>query len=514
MKDRYQTLRLVLGDQLNSQHSWFHQVKEDTLYVLMEVRQETDYVSHHIQKILGFFAAMRNFADELQKQGHEVWYIGLDNPQNTQSLTENVSALIQQFSIQQFEYQEPDEYRLDLQLKAFTESLKIPSESVSTEHFLCEKEEFQEFFKGKKTLVMESFYRYMRKKYDLLLAGGKPLGGKWNYDAENRKKLPRKHSCPSPFTFSNPVSDLFKMVSEQGVSYIGEVDPETFIWPTTREQSLALLDYFLEVCLPLFGTYQDAMSENFWSVYHARISFSLNTKILSPLEVVNSVIAYWENHQEEISLSQVEGFVRQIIGWREYMRGIYWAYMPEYSSLNYFSHTRPLPSFYWTGNTKMNCLHHSIKQSIEHAYAHHIQRLMVTGNFALLAGIDPTEVDAWYLGIYIDAIEWVEITNTRGMSQFADGGIVGTKPYISSANYIKKMSDYCSGCAYDAKLKVGEGACPFNSLYWDFYDRNRPLLEKNPRVSMMYRVWDKMDDADKQSIRTQAQTYLNTLEEL
>ena len=513
-QNSFHTLRLILGDQLNHGHSWFNEVDSDTLYVLMEVRQETDYVSHHIQKIIGFFLAMRNFAEELRRKGHTIVYQYLDDLENTQDLSENLSKLVQRYSIKQFEYQEPDEFRLERQLQKFCEMQSLSTKAVSTEHFLCEREEFRQFFAGKKTLVMESFYRYMRKKYKFLLEGEKPLGGKWNYDADNRKKLPRNHQCPPAISFDTSVEDLYQMILEQGVSYIGEVNPHAFIWPTTRDQSLALLDHFLEICLPLFGTYQDAMSENSWSVYHARLSFSLNTKLLSPLEVVQKVIAYWERHQDEIALSEVEGFVRQVIGWREYMRGIYWTYMPEYKTFNYFTHKRPLPAFYWTGETEMNCLKHSIGQSLTHAYAHHIQRLMVTGNFALLAGVDPTEVDAWYLGIYIDAIEWVEITNTRGMSQFADGGLVGTKPYVSSANYIKKMSDYCAGCTYDPKKKVGEGACPFNSLYWDFYERNRLLLEKNPRVSMMYRVWDKMNEGDKEAIRSQAVKYMSQLDSL
>jgi len=261
-----------------------------------------------------------------------------------------------------------------------------------------------------------------------------------------------------------------------------------------------------------FGQYQDAMTTWDPFLFHSRLSFSLNTKMISPLEVVRKVETYWESHQDEVSISQVEGFVRQIIGWREYMRGIYWAKMPEFAELNFFGHERPLPSWYWTGNTKMNCLSKSISQSLEHAYAHHIQRLMVTGNFALLAGIDPAALDEWYLGIYIDAIEWVEITNTRGMSQFADGGIVGTKPYVSSANYIQKMSNYCGQCAYDAKKKTGHGACPFNSLYWNFYEVNRSKLQKNPRIGMAYRTLDKM--SNKKELLAQAAEYLDKIETL
>jgi deoxyribodipyrimidine photolyase-related protein len=272
------------------------------------------------------------------------------------------------------------------------------------------------------------------------------------------------------------------------------------------------LEYFCEQLLPNFGAYQDALTT--WDPYlfHSRLSFSLNTKMISPLEVVQTVEKYWYVHQDQISIAQVEGFIRQIIGWREYMRGIYWAKMPEFGEMNFFGHDRKLPDWFWTGKTKMNCLKQSIGQSLELAYAHHIQRLMVTGNFALLAGIHPDEVDQWYLGIYIDAIEWVEITNTRGMSQFADGGIVGTKPYVSSANYIKKQGNYCDHCAYDQKEKVGEKACPLNSLYWHFYARNREKLEKNPRIGMAYRTWDKM--GNKLEVLDKAEYYLKNIEDL
>ena len=275
-----------------------------------------------------------------------------------------------------------------------------------------------------------------------------------------------------------------------------------------------LLDFFVRHCLPHFGTFQDAMTPEFWSLYHSRLSFSINTKMLSPLEVVEAAITHWKSHPDKIDIAQIEGFVRQIIGWREYMRGIYWAKMPEFAAMNFFNHQRKLPQWFWTGDTKMHCLKHSIKQSLQFAYAHHIQRLMVTGNFALLAGIHPDEVDQWYLGIYIDAIEWVEITNTRGMSQFADGGIVGTKPYVSSANYMDKMSHYCGNCYYNKKEKMGAKACPFNSLYWHFYDRHEDLLSKNPRIGMAYRNLARMDGEKKAAILETAERYLENIEEL
>jgi deoxyribodipyrimidine photolyase-related protein len=297
------------------------------------------------------------------------------------------------------------------------------------------------------------------------------------------------------------------------VPHFGKIEPEAFTWPVNRDESLELLNFFLDNLLYNFGTYQDAMDTRYWNVFHSRISFSLNTKMVSPKEVVDLTVGHWRSNPE-IGINQVEGFIRQIIGWREYMRGIYWAHMPGFAEMNFFKNDRKLPQFYWTGRTKMNCLKQSITQSLEKAYAHHIQRLMVTGNFALLAGVDPDEIDRWYLGIYMDAIEWVEITNTRGMSQFADGGITATKPYVSSANYIKKMSNYCDTCHYDHKLRAGKGACPFNSLYWSFMERNRDKLAKNPRIGMIYRSWDRMKAQDREAILRQAAECLDRIEQL
>ncbi len=511
MHTQYSTLRLILGDQLNGQHSWFSKTSSDTLYVLMEIRQETDYVVHHIQKIVAFFTSMRNFAAELSASGHEVKYICLDDLENTHSLTGNIQQLLDKYAIECFEYMDPDEFRLHKQLEEYCQELPIQYKRYSSEHFLCTKEAFQEFFAGKRQHVMETFYRHMRREYDLLMEGDQPVGKQWNFDGENRKKLPKGHGCPAPLGFSTSVAEQFEMIRTMGIIYQGEIDPENFIWPTSRKSSLELLAYFLRECLENFGKYQDAMSTESWSTYHARLSFSLNSKMISPIEVVQAAIKHWEERNEDISLAQIEGFIRQVIGWREYMRGIYWKFMPSYSEKNFFGHTRSLPKFYWTGDTKMHCLKHAIRQSLTYSYAHHIQRLMVTGNFALLAGVSPDEVDAWYLGIYIDAIEWVEVTNTRGMSQYADGGIVGTKPYISSANYIHKMSDYCPSCHYNHKIKVGEVACPFNSLYWNFFETHREKLQSNPRVGMMYKVWDKMDTHAKTDILSQAEKYLNEL---
>jgi len=508
------TLRLILGDQLNSNHSWYKSIDDNVTYVLMEIRTETDYASHHIQKVVGFFAAMRSFSNAIKAKKHHVIYLNINDDENLQSFDKNIQHLIANHNFTHFEYQLPDEYRVDEHLKKVCKSISIPSLVVDTEHFFTARNELESFFEGKKTFLLESFYRALRKKHTVLMEGDKPLTGQWNYDGENRKKLPKVHKPIAPLVFNNNVTAILQEVKKTSIKTIGTIDAENFVWPINREQSLQLLDFFVTECLHLFGSYQDAMTPNEWSLYHARISFSMNVKMISPQEVIDRAIEEWQNRPDEIEYNQLEGFVRQIIGWREYMRGIYWHKMPDYASMNFFNNMEKLPDWFWTGKTKMNCMKDAINQSLNYAYAHHIQRLMITGNFALLAGVHPDEIDAWYLGIYIDAIEWVEITNTRGMSQFADGGIVGTKPYVSSASYIDKMSHYCGTCFYKKALKTGDKSCPFNSLYWNFYDRNEDKLAKNPRIGMMYNVWRKMKPEDKVALLHQADYYLKNINEL
>lgn len=503
-----------MGDQLNIKHSWFEQANDEICYVLMEMRQETDYVKHHVQKVVGFFAAMRAFAEELKAKGHEVIYLQLDEAENQQNLTKNLDLLIEERAIDRFEFQLPDEYRLDEQLSEYCSSLDISWKAYDSEHFYTTREELAHFFKGKKTFLMESFYRHMRKKHQVLMDGKDPVTGQWNYDKANRKSFPREFSVPDRSSRTHDLSHILQVLGDQNVETIGELEVENYRWPITRREALADVQLFCERFLPHFGDYQDAMHTGVIYGYHSLISFALNIKLISPKEVVDRVIEAWQEDQESIPFSAVEGFVRQLIGWREFMRGVYWVKMPDYAQLNYFGHSRKLPKWYWTGDTKMSCLRHAIQQSLHHAYGHHIQRLMVTGNFALLAMVDPDEVDEWYLGIYIDALQWVEITNTRGMSQYADGGIIGSKPYVSSANYIHKMSNYCGSCHYSHAKKTGEKACPFNSLYWNFYDQHRDKLEKNPRIGMMYRTWDRMNADTKTELLEQAATYLKNVDEL
>ncbi|WMI64843.1 cryptochrome/photolyase family protein [Aestuariibaculum sp. YM273] len=504
------TLRLILGDQLNYKHSWYKTQQDNYVYCMFEMRQETDYVTHHIQKIIGFFAAMRDFSNVLKSEGHHLEYFKLNDKRNTQNLIENLKIIIQEHNIEKFEYQLPGEYRLDQQLLIFTKDLKIPTQAFSTEHFYTNRYELKNFFKNKKQFLMETFYRQMRKTHNILIIDNQPEGGKWNFDKSNRNKWKDAHHIPPFKKFNNDVTDIVELLKNENIKSIGSFKSNTFEYPINRVQALEQLKYFCENLLIHFGDYQDAMHTKQVNLFHSRLSFALNLKLISPKNVVDTVLNYWYKYGKDISISQVEGFIRQIIGWREYMRGMYWALMPEYSNLNALNNTHSLPGFYWTGNTKMNCLKHAITNSLENGYAHHIQRLMVTGNFALLAQIHPDAVDKWYLGIYVDAIEWVQLPNTRGMSQFADGGKIATKPYVSSASYINKMSNYCESCYYNKNEKLGDDACPFNSLYWNFLDDKRKALSNNHRMGMMFSLLDKMDKTQLVKIKERAKTIMES----
>ncbi len=507
------TLRLILGDQLNPLHSWFGEVRADVVYVLMEVRSETDYVRHHAQKVLGIFAAMRALAAQLQADGHRVRHVPIDHPSNRQSLCANLDALIAHYGACGVQYQAPDEWRLDQMLREWGQRCSVPVQMVDSEHFFTDRDEAARQFAGKKQWLMESFYRQQRKKHQVLIAtDGQPEGGQWNFDADNRKPWPGQPAAPADTRPCHDHSALWQTIEAAGVQTLGQPQAQAFRWPINRAEALQQLDHFIAHALPHFGDFQDALTRHSWHLFHSLLSFALNTKMLQPREVVQRAEAAWrEGHAP---LHAAEGFIRQILGWREYVRGVYWARMPGYTEVNHLGHTRPLPDWFWTGQTRMACLASAIGQSLEHAYAHHIQRLMVIGNFALLAGLDPQAVHRWYLGIYIDAFEWVEAPNTLGMSQWADGGQLATKPYVSSAAYLQRMGDHCKGCAYDPKQKTGAQACPFNALYWDFFDRHRPALQGNPRIGMVYHQLGRMAPDALQDLRAQASDLLNRIDRL
>ncbi len=483
-------VRLILGDQLNEQHSWFSQVDPGVVYVMMEVRSETDYVRHHAQKVIAIFAAMRRFAEVLRHRGHVVEYVTISDPVNRQDLLGNIQRVVEQCGATSFAYQEPDEYRVEQILGAATTVLGVDCLCVPSEHFLTTRDEVGIFFASNKRWLMERFYRMMRRRYAILMTlDDEPLGGEWNYDDENRSAWKGAPAEPEDRRPHHDHTDLWREIVDAGVQTMGESHADDFRWPVDRQEALQQLDDFLATGIQHFGTYQDAMHHQARRLFHSLLSFALNVKMLSPLEVIKRVEEAY--HRGGIEINHAEGFIRQILGWREYVRGVYWARMPDYVEQNFFGHAEPLPEWFWTGKTDMRCLSLAIGQSLDMAYAHHIQRLMIIGNYALLAGLDPRAVHEWYLGIYIDAFEWVELPNTLGMSQYADGGFLATKPYVSSAAYINRMSDSCKGCAFDAKKKIGEGACPFNAMYWDFFRRNESVLRSNHRLSMVYRQLDR-----------------------
>lgn len=512
----FRRVRIILGDQLNPCHSWFNETNPETLYIIAELISETQYTRHHLQKISAFFTAMADFASNLKEQGHAVCHLTLDDTQQYKNFTELLTALAEEFQASHIDYQRPDEYRL---LQEFR-TLNIAATSIEefdTEHFLLPFDQLGKHFKQGKSARLEAFYRRLRKQFSILMEGDNPSGGQWNYDSSNRKKFKARdlELLPEPKVFSNDTTEVMQRIHRHNVACIGRGQQQLNL-PANRQQSLEMLEFFCVNCLPNFGDFQDAMTESSphaWSLYHSRLSFSLNTKMLNPKEVIGRAIDEYERRQD-IDVSQIEGFVRQILGWREYIRGIYWCNMPDYATGNYFQANRDLPGFFWNAETRMNCIAKAVTQSLETAYAHHIQRLMVTGEFTLLAGIDPSQVDDWYLGIYADAIEWVQLPNTRGMSQYADGGLIASKPYAASGNYINKMSDYCRNCTYNVKSRSDEDSCPFNSLYWDFLERHRSQIGNNTRLKMAYVTWDRFDQDTQAAILARASYCLNNLETL
>jgi len=511
------TLRLVLGDQLNQQHSWFAQTDDTVVYLLAELPQETTYVKHHVQKLCAFFAAMAEFAAAMEKKGHRVLHLTLDATADCKDLLSLLKKQCKKYRVSHFQYQRPDEHRLLEQLRSLKLGKDVEISEVDSEHFLLPWDKIEEIFPRGKHVRMENFYRRMRKDKDVLMAAGKPEGGEWNFDKKNRQPLKTDdlEQIPEPLCFENDVSDIIERLDRHDVESIGRPS-RALIWPVSRRQALRLLRNFCDHCLPNFGRFQDAMTdqvESRWSLYHSRLSFALNSKMLSPTEVIERAVSAYRD-SNDIDIAQIEGFVRQILGWREYVRGVYWANMPDYARRNHYRAQSQLPEFYWTGETRMRCVSEAIGQSLDYSYAHHIQRLMITGNFALLTGIKPDAVDAWYLGIYVDAIEWAEMPNTRGMALFADGGIVGTKPYAAGGNYINKMSDYCKSCHYRVREKTGDRACPFNSLYWRFMNKHREELSSNQRLGMLFGSWDRQSDEQKSAVLNHADGLMKKLDSL
>lgn len=506
-----QSLILVLGDQLTCTLTPLSTgTKSSDVVLMVEVAEEATYVKHHKKKIAFLFSAMRHFAAELEADGWTVDYVKLDDKDNTGSFTGEVERAIERHAPERIIVTEPGEWRVRQMMDDWREDLGVSVEIKDDNRFIATHAEFTDWADGRKQLRMEYFYRDMRRKTGLLMTeDGDPEGGKWNYDSENRKPPKGDMAFPVPFRVEPDeiTEDVLSLVSEKFDKHFGDLKP--FWFAVTAKDAEKAFDAFVENALVSFGDYQDAMLVDEKFLYHSVISMYINAGLLDPLKVCQRVAD--EYAANRVPLNAAEGFIRQIIGWREFVRGIYWLKMPDYVDENFFEADRDLPWFYWSGDTDMACIRAAVTQTKEEAYAHHIQRLMVTGNFALIAGIDPKQVHEWYLAVYADAYEWVELPNTLGMSQFADGGLLGSKPYASSGNYINKMSDYCKDCDYDVKQKTGEGACPFNALYWDFLIRNRDKLDGNARLGQIYRNWERMDKDKQDDYLESAKKFLKLL---
>ena len=498
---------MVLGDQLSADLASLAELDAAHDVVLMaEVRDECTYVRHHVQKITLVLSAMRHFAVDLRARGVTVEYVRLDDPANTHSLRGEMLRAVARLQPARIVIVEAGEWRLTEDMRQWHELTGIEVEILDDTRFFCRNRDFFTWARGRGQLRMEFFYRDMRRKTGLLMEGDAPVGGRWNYDQENRKALPKQAAVPPAPRFApdDMTREVMALVAREFAGHFGELG--AFAWPVTARDAQTALRAFITDRLPQFGDWQDAMKTGEFALFHALISTSMNAGLLEPRAICQAAAdAYAAGH---VPLNAAEGFIRQILGWREFMRGIYWLHMPEYGTRNALGATRKLPWFYWSGETKMNCIHQVVTDTRRNAYAHHIQRLMITGNFALLAGIDPDEVDEWYMIVYADAYQWVEMPNTRGMALFADGGVVASKPYAASGAYINRMSDYCRGCAYDVKDAVGPRACPFNYLYWDFMARHREKLAGNMRMAMPTRTLERMDPARVAAMRTNAARFL------
>lgn len=504
-------LRLILADQLSLSIPSLQGLDKamDTV-MFCEVMEEATYVPHHPKKVAFLFSAMRHFAAELEVQNIQVRYIKLNDPNNTGSFTNEIRRALHDLKPSRLIVTEPGEYRVLEAIKSWPKLFGIPVDILGDIRFLASHADFALWTKNKKQLRMEFFYREMRKKYGILMeSDGHPTGGNWNYDQENRK--PPKKGMTSPPRLRHQKSaitrDVLALVKERFSHHFGTLEP--FHYAVTRDQALIELDHFIEYLLPHFGDYQDAMVAGEPYLFHSLISSYLNAGLLLPLEICQKAEGAYRAGRAP--LNAAEGFIRQILGWREYIRGIYWHLMPEYGQRNSLNATNPLPDFYWGAPTQMFCISEAVRHTRDHAYSHHIQRLMITGNFALLAGLDVRAVQEWYLAVYSDAYEWVEMPNTLGMALFGDGGVVASKPYAASGKYIHRMSNYCEKCPYDPDVMTGERACPFNALYWDFMVRHDDKFRGNPRMPYVFSTWDKFTPEKQQAIRAQAATTIQKM---
>ena len=505
-------LRIILGDQLSFDVSALAGLdpKRDVA-LMMEVMEEGAYVPHHKQKIVLVLSAMRHFAHALRQRGVTVDYVPLDAAGNAGNFTAEVERAVARHAPDRLVVTEPGEWRVQAMVEGWAGRTGKPVEVRADGRFFASRARFAAWARGRRAWRMEHFYHEMRREHAILMEGGQPAGGEWNFDAENRKRLPGSTRPAQRLRFAPDATtrEVMALVERRFGDHFGAL--EEFGWPVTRADALRALEDFIANALPNFGDYQDAMKAGAPFLFHSLLAPALNIGLLSPREVCHAAEAAWACGAAP--LNAVEGFVRQILGWREYVRGVYWALMPEYAERNALQATRELPAFYWTGDTPMRCLREAIAGTARYAYSHHIQRLMVTGNFALLAGVAPREIERWYLAVYADAFEWVEMPNTMGMAVFADGGQMASKPYAASGAYIDRMSDFCSGCAYDVKLKTGPNACPFNYLYWAFLIRQKDRLANNNRLAMPYRTLMGWPAERQRAILAEAEGFLDALED-
>jgi deoxyribodipyrimidine photolyase-related protein len=505
-------LNLILGDQLDRHSLLFNDVDSNIdCFWMAEVREESTHVWSHKQRIALFLSSMRHFAEELREQKLPLIYQALKD-HHFESLAEALADTLQKEKPQEVCFVTPGDYRVTESLVNTCKQYQVPFKQLNDQHFLSTPQEFKQWAEGKKQLRLEYWYRELRKKYQILMEDEKnPLGGQWNYDQSNRKAFKKEGPQNIPSTISweadKTTQAVIELVNEEYPDHPGELI--TLYWSVTPQQAQQALERFFDHCLDNFGDYQDAMWTDEPFLNHSLISSALNLKLLHPLQVIQTA----EKHHREngAPLAAVEGFIRQILGWREYVRGLYWLHMPDWVEMNALNAKQSLPNFYWTGDTEMTCLHHSIKQTLKYGYAHHIQRLMVTGLFSLLYGVDPKQIHQWYLAIYVDAVEWVELPNTLGMSQYADNGIMASKPYIASGNYINKMSNYCKKCRFNPAKAIGEDACPFTTLFWDFLDTHADTFKSNPRMGFMLKNLERKTEADIQQIKAQAISFKASL---
>ncbi len=498
-------LVIVLGDQLSIDAAAFDGFDPKTDAVWMaELAGEAELVWSHQARIVLFIAAMRHFRATLLSRGFPLHYVNIDDADNPGTIERALTAAIVALRPQRLVMCQAGEWRVHAAITTTARSLQLTLEVRPDRHFLCSPETFERHASGRRQLRLEYFYRELRRQTGVLMDGAKPLGGQWNFDPANRRALPKSGppALPPAHTFppDRITRDVITIVRERFAAHPGSL--ESFSWPLTADAARIALADFIEHRLPLFGDYQDAMWTGEPWLYHSRLSAALNLKLLDPRTVIAAAEDAW--HNGHAPLNAVEGFIRQILGWREYVRGIYWRLMPAYSERNALAAQAPLPAFFWTGETPMRCLNDTIRQTLAHGYAHHIQRLMVTGLFGLLFGVAPKAMHEWYLAVYVDAVEWVELPNTLGMSQYADGGVMASKPYVATGNYIKRMSNYCAQCPYKPQRAVGEDACPYTTLYWDFLDRHKVSLANNPRMALQLRNLARKSGSERDAIREHA----------